>query len=262
MANITRDEATTVIKMLLQHGKIQDSQLWLELRQQAKCTVMNKMHQAVWSSTTATDQEGRYREVEVVKTNKHNLINAVLGIQQEPSFSRQQIFELNHPSSPPETHHNANAKRYRKLELCRETYHDRLASEERKFSASQRPVMMSGDRGHGYNSTIKGQQKWGGLRKQKSHPITSQNGKIKKNNGSFICLHPGCPSQFTVRSRDKVSALAIGLAGAAHLLLGTTFTCFDPGNTFENQRLFFNSARCFLNRKRSLGLPIVEQLFM
>ncbi|CEP17395.1 hypothetical protein [Parasitella parasitica] len=57
-----------------------------------------------WKNATVEERPRVYREVEVSKTNKRNLINTVLGIQQELSLNRQQIFELNYPSSPPETH--------------------------------------------------------------------------------------------------------------------------------------------------------------
>ncbi|CEP09120.1 hypothetical protein [Parasitella parasitica] len=72
------------------------------------------------------DRKLKLREEKVAKTNKRNLINTVLGIQQELSLNRQLIFELTQPSSPPETHQQVVSVVTRLktayLRNCREIY--------------------------------------------------------------------------------------------------------------------------------------------
>lgn len=179
---------------------------------------------------------------------------------------------------------NSFAKKKRRLELIKAKYHCKLAAEERRFSGSKKPIMMIGDRGYGTGSCIKNHQRFGGPWKGKlhgrytttlvtnehnssqtcvfcfkklSHPHTrTADGSIKITNGAFICLNNSCPNKFVVVSRDKLSALAIGLAGAAQLIFGVTFPCFDPHSTTEKIQKFKKSALAFptqIARRLALG---------
>lgn len=64
-------------------------------------------------------------------------------------------------------------------------------------------------------------------------------------NGPFICLNDHCIAKHKILSRDQVSALAIGLAGLAEVLFGTTFPCFDPKPTAYKTNTFTKSAIVF-----------------
>lgn len=82
--------------------------------------------------------------------------------------------------------------------------------------------------------------------KKLSHSHTSnKNGIMKITNDAFICWNNDCPNRFVIVSRDKLSALAIGLAVASQLIFGITFPCFDPYSTKEKQAKFNKSAIVF-----------------
>ncbi|KAI7893824.1 uncharacterized protein EV154DRAFT_460263 [Mucor mucedo] len=144
--------------------------------------------------------------------------------------------------------------------------------------------MFVGDRGHGFNSTIKGYLRYGGHWKPKihsrytsvcitnehntsqtclfrfsktSHPnrIVEENGKtiVKPVNGTSMCYNPECISVrngHSHKGRDSLSSLAIGLTGLANLLFKTTFPAFNP-NISQFNTDFNHSARAFLNRNVS-----------
>ncbi|CEP09091.1 hypothetical protein [Parasitella parasitica] len=161
-------------------------------------------------------------------------------------------------------HSKSNAKRKKRYELAKGKYYDRLAAKDRRFTHASTHIMFIGDRRHAVGSPIKGHLRFGGhwkeLRHSRytptlisnehnssqtclwcfsklSHPYTALDGQVKMTNGSFICLNAACPQKYVVMSRDRLSALAIGLAGAAQFMLGYTFPCFDPKNTTEKQKL-------------------------
>ncbi|KAG2205158.1 hypothetical protein INT46_003467 [Mucor plumbeus] len=155
---------------------------------------------------------------------------------------------------------NANAKRRRRLELTKSRYYHKLAAQERAFTQSKAPIMFIGDRGHGVRSIIKDYQQFGGHWKEKIHGrytsslITNEHNSsqtfardkvIKINNESFICLNNKCHNKYVVMSRDKLSALAIGLAGIAQLLFGGTFLCFNHQSAKEQELQFNNLALAF-----------------
>lgn len=178
----------------------------------------------------------------------------------------------------------SSANKKRRLELTKNRFYDRLASKERKFTKVSSPIMFIGDRGHAIRSPIKGHLRFGGYWKELrhsrytptlitnehnssqtclwcfsklSHPYTAKDGTVKKTNGSFICLNDVCPNKSVVMSRDCLSALAIGLAGAAQLMLGYTFPCFDPKNTTAKQAMFSQLALVFSDRKQQTSWPSV-----
>jgi hypothetical protein len=159
-----------------------------------------------------------------------------------------------------------------------------LAAQERAFTQSKAPIMFIGDRGHGVRSIIKGHQRFGGHWKEKihgrytsslitnehnssqtclfcfkklAHPQVARDKVIKINNGSFICLNNKCHNKYVVMSRDKLSALAIGLAGVAQLLFGVTFPCFDHQATKEKELQFNKLALAFCT-KIACRLALVE----
>ncbi|CEP14831.1 hypothetical protein [Parasitella parasitica] len=181
-------------------------------------------------------------------------------------------------------HSKSNAKKKRRYELAKGKYYDRLAAKERRFTHASTPIMFIGDRGHAVVSPFKGHLRFGGHWKELchsrytptlitnehnssqtclwcfsklSHPYTALDGQVKMTNGSFICLNAACPQKYVVMSRDRLSALAIGLAGAAQLMLGYTFPCFDPKNTTEKQAMFSHLALVFSNRKQQTSSPSV-----
>ncbi|CEP14460.1 hypothetical protein [Parasitella parasitica] len=168
---------------------------------------------------------------------------------------------------------------------------NRLKTPKNKPQEQQRPVAQTssgsddkGDRGHAVVSPFKGHLRFGGHWKELchsrytptlitnehnssqtclwcfsklSHPYTALDGQVKMTNRSFICLNAACPQKYVVMSRDRLSALAIGLAGAAQLMLGYTFPCFDPKNTTEKQAMFSHLALVFSNRKQQTSSPSV-----
>lgn len=142
--------------------------------------------------------------------------------------------------------------------------------------------MFIGDRGHGFGSCIKGHQRFGGFKKQNkhgqntptlitneynssqtclfcfnklSHPVSAVTNKIYTSKGTFICLNGNFPKAFQPVCRDKVSALAIGIAGLAYLLFGSTFPCFDEKSTRASKAQFSTSALNFLQTKQRMGSP-------
>lgn len=144
-------------------------------------------------------------------------------------------------------------------------YRDRLCSKERRYAQGDEKkhlIMMIGDRGFGYGSRIKGFRRYGGKWKPQLHgknttvcitnehktsqtcvycfsPIVhpmqrqfSGGKEIRKEcRGAFQCINSKCISVInkkSIQTRDKVSALAIGLSGMSHLLFGETFPVFTP----------------------------------
>ncbi|KAI9260951.1 hypothetical protein EDC94DRAFT_610358 [Helicostylum pulchrum] len=84
-----------------------------------------------------------------------------------------------------------------------------------------------------------------------SHPVSVTADKITISKRTFICLNSNFPKAFKPMWRDKVSALAIGLAG----LFGSTFPCFDETSTCASKARFFDSALDFLQKKQRVGSP-------
>lgn len=74
------------------------------------------------------------------------------------------------------------------------------------------------------------------------HSSKWKDGRLTMANGSFVCLNDHCIVKHKVLSRDKVSALATGLAGLVQVLIGTTFSCFDPKPTTYKINEFKKSA--------------------
>lgn len=176
----------------------------------------------------------------------------------------------------------SNCSNKRRLELKKRRYYDKNAAFERKFSGKNNPVMFVGDRGFGIGSSIKGHQRFGGFQKQDrhgrntatlitneynssqtclfcfnklSHPVSAADNHINVTKGTFVCLNANCAKAFTPMCRDKLSALAIGLAGLSYLLFGSTFPCFDEKSTRTSKERFFNSALDFLHKKQRMGSP-------
>ncbi|KAI8880037.1 hypothetical protein K501DRAFT_192233 [Backusella circina FSU 941] len=128
--------------------------------------------------------------------------------------------------------------------------------------------MMIGDRGTGIRSTIRRYNRYGGTWKAKIHGryaascITNEHnssqicvycfkkvvhpkkekkthGKIKRvdSNGSTICINSDYVAfkvGQAVQSRDKQSALLIGLHGVSRLLRGALFPILDPKTSYFN----------------------------
>jgi hypothetical protein len=161
---------------------------------------------------------------------------------------------------------NAIAKQRRRLELPKSRYYHKLVAQERAFTQSKALIMFIGDRDHGVRSITRGYEWFGGHWKEKIYErytsilITDEHNSsqtrlfcfknlsylqvardmdIKINNGSFICLNNKRHNKYIVKSRDKLSALAIGLPGVAQLLFGVAFLCFDYQPTKEKE-LHFN----------------------
>jgi hypothetical protein len=71
-------------------------------------------------------------------------------------------------------------------------------------------------------------------------------GKLKSVNGALQCENLDCPSfkaKKAVRSRDQLSALAIGLAGLSKILYGATFPPFDHTVSQRNTDLFKKNSK-------------------
>ncbi|KAI9247411.1 hypothetical protein EDC94DRAFT_364085 [Helicostylum pulchrum] len=146
--------------------------------------------------------------------------------------------------------------------------------------------MFIGDRGYGVGSNIKGHIKYGGKWKpaihsrytsvcitnehhtsqtclfcygKLDHPlktVVSKNGKVSLRSikGTFVCNNKKCLLQklsATHKARDAVSALAIGLSGAASLILDIAFPSFDPNTSQSKTERFRNTAVAFLKRNAS-----------
>lgn len=122
--------------------------------------------------------------------------------------------------------------------------------------------MLIGDRGHCIGSRIKGHNRYGGKWKEiiqaqntyvcvTNEHMTSQicvfcynplhHPKYEKLikgktiyvdvKGSFVCMNPSCVtvrSGCAVKSRDTLSALAIGISGFSQLLYGDTLPEYSP----------------------------------
>ncbi|GAN00784.1 hypothetical protein MAM1_0002d00208 [Mucor ambiguus] len=65
------------------------------------------------------------------------------------------------------------------------------------------------------------------------------------NRGSFICYNPHCVAHLKVLSRDRVSAMAIGLAGLSQVLFGVTVPEFDPQSSAAKSKQFNEKAVAF-----------------
>ncbi|KAF1799607.1 hypothetical protein FB192DRAFT_1474314 [Mucor lusitanicus] len=132
--------------------------------------------------------------------------------------------------------------------------------------------MFIGDRGYGTGSYIKKHQRVGGPWQGKlhgsntkvfvtneynssqtclycyrklSHTYKQKEGKKTLNRGSFICHNPECVGRFRVLPRDRVSAMAIGLAGLSQVLFGVTIPEFDPHPTAAKSKEFNKKAEEF-----------------
>ncbi|KAI9245943.1 hypothetical protein EDC94DRAFT_590316 [Helicostylum pulchrum] len=145
-------------------------------------------------------------------------------------------------------------KQRRRSELSLQRTKDRVCSEERKFVGNKsKSVMFIGDRGYGVGSNIKGHIKYG------DHPlktVVSKNGKasLRSIKGTFVCNNKKCLLQklsATHKARDEVSALAIGLSGAASLILDIAFPSSDPNTSQSKTERFKNTAVAFLKRNAS-----------
>ena len=143
------------------------------------------------------------------------------------------------------------------------------------------PIMFIGDKGMEVGSTIKGYRRYGGKWKQYMHGmninvcITNENisqtcmycfskldhpihlkvikGKdIKtKVKGSFLCRNPDCvlvSNKKAIKSRDNLSALAIGLSGRCNLLFQETFPELSAKISHYNTE-FINKTTSFLNKR-------------
>lgn len=145
-------------------------------------------------------------------------------------------------------------KAKRRGELLLNRTKDRVAAPERKFAVGRRnPIMFVGDRGYGVRSFIKGHVKYGGSWKAQlhsryttvvitnehntsqtclfcfqklQHPLkvitSNEKRQVRSVNGTFVCNNSLCllkKFRSTHKGRDAVSALAIGLSGAATTIL-------------------------------------------
>ena len=143
------------------------------------------------------------------------------------------------------------------------------------------PIMFIGDKGMEVGSTIKGYRRYGGKWKQYMHDtninvcITNENisqtcmycfskldhsiyRKIVKDKdiktkvkGSFLCRNPGCvlvSNKKAIKSRDNLSALAIGLSGLCSLLFQETFPELSAKISQSNTE-FINKTAPFLNAR-------------
>ncbi|KAI9254126.1 hypothetical protein EDC94DRAFT_651101, partial [Helicostylum pulchrum] len=105
-------------------------------------------------------------------------------------------------------------KQRRRSELSLQRIKDRVCSEECKFIGNKsKSIMFIGDRGYGVGSNIKGHIRYD--------------------------------------ARDAVSALDIGLSGAASLILDIAFPSFDPNTSQSKTERFKNTAVAFLKRNAS-----------
>ncbi|KAI9246989.1 hypothetical protein EDC94DRAFT_699014 [Helicostylum pulchrum] len=83
-----------------------------------------------------------------------------------------------------------------------------------------------------------------------------KNGKVSLRSikGTFVCNNKKCLLQklsATHKARDAVSALAIGLSGAASLILDIAFPSFDPNTSQSKTERFKNTAVASLKRNAS-----------
>lgn len=180
---------------------------------------------------------------------------------------------------------NAMVKVKRRNELQLRRTKDRICSNERRFVAGKsKPVMFVGDRGYGTGSSIKGHLRYGGKWKPEihsrytsvcitnehntsqtclfcfqklSHPlkVVTRKGKQQVNTvkGTFVCNNKACilhTIASTHKGRDSVSALAIGISGAATVILQSPFPTFDPNSSTSqsNTGKFNEIAEVFFTR--------------
>ncbi|KAI9249362.1 hypothetical protein EDC94DRAFT_527773, partial [Helicostylum pulchrum] len=140
-------------------------------------------------------------------------------------------------------------KQRRRSELSLQRTKDCVCSEERKFIGNKsKSIMFIGDRGYGVGSNIKGHIKYGGKWKPAIHI------SLRFIKGTFVCNNKKCLLQklsATHKARDAVSALAIGLSGAASLILDIAFPSFDPNTSQSKTERFKNTAVAFLKRNAS-----------
>ncbi|KAG1456908.1 hypothetical protein G6F57_015001 [Rhizopus arrhizus] len=154
--------------------------------------------------------------------------------------------------------------------------------------------MFIGDRGTGIGSTTKGFRRYGGKWKQYKHDIdvnvcitnenmTSQTcmycfskldhsiyRKIVKDKdiktkvkGSFLCRNPDCvlvSNKKAIKSRDNLSALAIGLSGLCSLLFQETFPELSAKISHFNTE-YINKTASFLNAREcwDIGLDAIDR---
>jgi hypothetical protein len=150
-------------------------------------------------------------------------------------------------------------------------------------------INFVGDRGYCVNSRIKGFRKYGGKWKptrhsrycptiitneynssqtcvycfaKTTHPakaVTTKKGVLLKSvNGTSVCSNPQCilsKVAATHQPRDRMSALAIGLAGLSRIALGVTMPPFQSFGPFNTE--FHNIATAFLKRSAE-GLQLDE----
>ena len=90
-----------------------------------------------------------------------------------------------------------------------------------------------------------------------SHPQVARDKVVKINNTFLICLDNTCHNKYAVMSRDKFSALAIGLPGVAQFLFGVAFLCFDYQPTKEKE-LHFNKLALVYCADIACRLALVE----
>lgn len=180
---------------------------------------------------------------------------------------------------------NAMVKGKRRSELQLRRTKDLICSNERRFVAGKsKPIMFVGDRGYGIGSSIKGHLRYGGMWKpdihsrytsvgitnehntsqtclfcfQKlSHPLKAVTKKGQQQvhtvKGTFVCNNKACilhSTASTHKGRDSVSALAIGISGAATVILQNPFPVFHPKtNTSQsNTGKFKKLAEVFFTR--------------
>lgn len=89
--------------------------------------------------------------------------------------------------------------------------------------------MSIGDRDHRIGSLVKGHQRFGGFQKQNQHGRNTPT-IIANEYNSLFCF-------------NKLSALAIVLAGFDYLLFGLTFSCFDETSTRTSSTILQFSPR-------------------
>ncbi|KAI9259961.1 hypothetical protein EDC94DRAFT_660264 [Helicostylum pulchrum] len=125
----------------------------------------------------------------------------------EEELSRHSLFHCGTPEELEESYtYHANAR-----DTQREFYYSRS-----NCNRKRRPELT---KRRYWDKTFTIERKLSGL----SHPVSATADKITISKGTFICLNSNFPKAFKTMCRDKVSALAIGLAGLAYLLFGSTF---------------------------------------
>ncbi|KAI9269674.1 hypothetical protein EDC94DRAFT_645929 [Helicostylum pulchrum] len=125
--------------------------------------------------------------------------------------------------------------------LCRKERKS-LAKGKGKSKKPPKLIMFIGDKGTGVGSRIKGFRRYGGRWKEDihgeattlAHPVHQVvKGDQKFNRtskGSFWCTNPLCVSvhyKRAIKSRDALSALAIGVVGLSTLLFGAEPSPFN-----------------------------------